>query len=240
MRWPDFAVTDLSQLAERDLKFILENFPRPVANYEEVGRLIHHLPNTLESLLNSEYLFDRIIDQGRLVLDISPFLLFSVLLRRSLRGQRTSGDRKIINYIANLLSVFVRADRVHHIEPYDEEVYEYLFELVQEGQEVDSRRQFLTYSHIGNYALFITGLFPEWIGHRFHYQRRPVDVQYYIDFGSTYYHLASNHPLAREFGLDQVFLHLSLMFDSYRKTLNYLARQYLSGLSQKPKGKDHE
>ncbi|MGH9879754.1 MAG: hypothetical protein ACRD5H_19165, partial [Nitrososphaerales archaeon] len=173
----------MSQLADRDLKFIVENFPCPAVSYEEIGRLIHHLPNTLESLLNSEYLFDKIIDQNHLILDISPFLLFSVLLRRSLRGQRTSGDRKIINYIANLLSVFVRANRVHRVEPDDEEARKHLFELVQEAQYADPRKQFLIYSHIGNYALFITGLFPEWIEHRFRYGKQTVDIQYYVDFG---------------------------------------------------------
>lgn len=227
MRKPDFAHTDLSQLDDRDLNFIIEHFPMPGQSYEEIARLINTLPTTLESLLNSEYLFHRVWERSEVLLDISPFLLFSVLLRRNLRDHRGRRDRKIINYLANLLSLFVRADRVFRIQPHDRYGHEYLVDLIMESEAADTRRKFLIHSHIGNYSLFISGLFPGWIEYRYRYKRRPVDTQYYVDMGRTYFQRAAVHPLARELGLDDVFLRLSLLFESYRGILNDISRNYL-------------
>ncbi|MCI0401715.1 MAG: hypothetical protein L0Y67_05090 [Gammaproteobacteria bacterium] len=227
MQRPDFAVTDLSRLGDRDFRFLVENFPQPGRSYEEFARVMNQLPTTFESLLNSDYLYQKVCQQSLVLRDVSPFLLFNVLLRRSLSGHRSSRDRKIVNYIANLLSIFVNADRVCRVRPHDKQTYQYLVDMIQEAQLSESRQQFLLYSHIGNYSLFISGLFPEWIEYRHRYKRRPVDTKYYINFGRTYYGLAAKHPMARHFNLDDVFLRLAMMFESYKESLNHLSRNYL-------------
>lgn len=227
MNKPDFARTDLDRLEDRDLRFVIEQFPQPGRSYEEIAQIIHTLPNTLESLLNSEYLYKKFWDQHELILDISPFFFFNVLLRRCWQWDQSSQDRKIINYVANLLAIFIRTDRVYRVEPREAQTYEYLVELIEEAEKSDSRRQFLIYSHIGNYSLFLTGMFPQWIEYRHRFKQRPVNMQYYVDFGRSYFHLASMHKLAQEFGLDDIFLRLSMMFESYKGTLNNLSRNYL-------------
>lgn len=227
MRSPDFAYTDLERLESRDFQFIVEHFPVPGRSYEEIARLVHTLPTTLESLLNSEYLFRMVCEETRLLLNISPFLLFSVLLRRNLRDHRAKPDRKIINYLANLLSLFIRTDRLFRVEPHDRKEHQYLVDLISEGETADSRRQFLIHSHIGNYSLFISGLFPAWIEYRYRYKRRPINAQYYVDMGRTYFQRAATHPMARELGLDDVFLRLALLFEAYQKTLNEISQSYL-------------
>jgi hypothetical protein len=70
-------------------------------------------------------------------------------------------------------------------------------------------------------------MFPQWIEYRRRFKQRPVNTQYYVDFGRSYFHLASMHKLAQEFGLDDIFLRLSMMFESYKGTLNNLSRNYL-------------
>ena len=205
MQTPDFARTDLSQLVDKDLQFLIENFPKTGRSYEEIAQLIHHLPKTLESMLNSESLFNKIRDRSLLILEISPFLFFSVLLRRSLMDQRILGDKKVINYIANLLSLFVRTDRLHRIHRNDKQTHHYLTDMIQEAVNADTRRQFLIYSHIGNYSLYLTGIFPQWIEYRRRYKNRPVSTQFYIDFGREYYERASSHTMAREYELGEVF-----------------------------------
>ncbi|MFZ0256073.1 MAG: hypothetical protein WAN46_10580 [Gammaproteobacteria bacterium] len=227
MRSPDFAHTDLEHLESRDLQFIIEHFPLPGRSYEEIARLVHTLPTTLESLLNSDYLFREVCGETKLLLNISPFLLFSVLLRRNLRDHRAKPDRKIINYLANLLSLFIRADRLFRVEPHDRRDHKYLVDLISEGEAANARRQFLIHSHIGNYALFISGLFPAWIEHRYRYQRRPINGQFYIDMGRTYFQRAATHPMAHELGLDDVFLRLALLFEAYKRTLNEISSSYL-------------
>lgn len=227
MRNPDFARTDLGYLENRDLQFIIEHFPLPGRSYEEIARLVHTLPTTLESLLNSDYLFRKVCGETKLLLDISPFLLFSVLLRRNLRDHRTQPDRKIVNYIANLLSLFIRTDRLFRVQAHDPLAREYLIDLISEGEAADSRRRFLIHSHIGNYTLFISGLFPSWIEYRHRYQRRPIDRQFYVDMGRTYFQRAATHPMARELALDDVFRRLALLFEAYQGTLNEISRSYL-------------
>jgi hypothetical protein len=225
---PDFARTDLSQLVDRDLQFLIENFPKPGRTYEEIAQLLHDLPNALESTLNNEALFHKIRNHNTLILQISPFLFFSVLLRRSLMDKRILGDKRVINYIANLLSIFIKTDRAHRIHSHDEHATQYITDMIQEAAEADTRRQFLIYSHIGNYSLYITGLFPQWIEYRRHYKNRPVSAQFYVNFGREYYERASAHALAREYALDEVFFRLSIMFEVYKDALNHLARRYLT------------
>ena len=60
---PDFARTDLGQLVDKDLRFLIENFPRPGRSCEEITQLIHRLSTPLESMLNSEALFNNIRDR---------------------------------------------------------------------------------------------------------------------------------------------------------------------------------
>jgi hypothetical protein len=227
MTRPDFTHTDLNRLEDRDLKYIIENFPLPGRNYEEIARLVDTLPTTLDSLLNSEYLYTKIYDQRQLILEISPFLFFNVLLRRVVSPQQAPKDRRIINYIANLLSIFIKTDRMHRVQHYDTQNREYMFELIQEAATADSRRQFLIYSHIGNYTLFITGLFPEWIRYRYRFKNRPMSIQHYMDYGRTYFQRAAQHRMAEEYNLDDVFFRMSMMFEHYKNILNCLARNYL-------------
>ncbi|MDE0299975.1 MAG: hypothetical protein OXN17_15175 [Candidatus Poribacteria bacterium] len=224
---PDFARTELNGLTDADVQFLIENFPKPGRSYEEIASLIHQLPETLESRLSSQSLFDRIRDPSERILQISPFLFFSVLLRRSLTDCRILGDRRVINYLSNLLSIFVQTNRLFRVNQHDRQTVSYLTDMIEEAQNADPRRQFLIYSHIGNYSLYITGLFPQSIEYRQRYKNRPLGAQFYIDFGREYYEHASVHTIARQYELDEVFFRLSIMFEVYKDALNHLAKQYL-------------
>jgi len=228
MNPPDIARTGLEPLEDRDLRFLVENMPQPGCNYEEIGDLLTRLPSTLESMLTSEYVLEQILARRKLLLDVSPFLLFNVLLRRSLPNHRSRVERRVINYLANLLALFTRTERVYRVEPHDPEARAYIVELIGEAQAGDPRRRFLTWAHIGNYALYLTGLSSEAIEQRHRYGRRAVNMGYYVDFGRAYFQQAAVHPMADRFELGDVFLRLSLMFDDYRRGLNHMARHYMA------------
>ncbi len=224
---PDFAQVGLQPLAHPDLRFLMENFPEPGRSYEDIAQVIDRIPTTLESMLDSEFVFQKILEERTILLDVSPFLFFNVLLRRSVGAPRSRLDRKVINYIANLLALFVKTDRLYRVQRRDTETYEYIVDMIAEAARADLRRQFLVYSHIGNYTLWLTGLFPAWIEHRHRFKRRPVDESFYTNSGRAYFERASSHPLAREYELEEVFFRLAMMFDHYKKALNRLARDYL-------------
>lgn len=225
---PDFARTDLSALGREDLAFLLERFPRAGESYPEIAGVIAAFPNTLETMLESEFVTRAVLGRRGELLRVSPFLLFNVLLRRTLADHRGRRERRVVNYLANLLALFVRSDRLYRIAPGDSEPHRYIVELLEDAAEADSRRRFLVHAHVGNYALFLTGLFPRWIEHRHHYRRRPVDLGFYMDFGRAYYQAAARHPLAREYRLEDVFFRLALLFDQYVSALNRMSRQYLA------------
>lgn len=224
---PDIAARGLDRLTGDDLRFLARNFPQPVPSYEEMARIFALLPSTLDSMLGAEYLHRRIFENRSELLAISPFLIFSVLLRRSVGVARTATDRAVINYLANLLSLFVRADRVSRPETADNRSYEYFVDLAAEAGRADEGRRFLLHAHIGNYALYLTGLFPDVLEYRHRYRRRPVDARYYADMGRAGYRDAASNRLARAYELEDVFLRLAMMFDHYRERLNVLAREYL-------------
>jgi len=223
---PDIAIRGLERLSDNDLRFLLAHFPAPAASYEEMRRVFAALPSTLESMLGAEYVQRAIFEKRRELLGISPFLLFSVLLRRCVDTARTPTDRAVINYLANLLSLFVRTDRVYR--PDEEEAsYEYLADLAAQAAQANERRRFILHAHIGNYALYLTGVFADWLEYRHRYRRRPLDARYYTDMGRSGYRDAAASRLARAYDLEDVFLRLALTFDHYRERLNVLARDYL-------------
>jgi hypothetical protein len=228
MHRPDFACNNLDPLKPGDLRFLIDHFPEPGKNLEEIATVLHQFPNTLDSMLDSEYVAVQILNRRDELLNISPFLLFNVLLRRTLGRPRGSTDRSVVNYLANLLALFVHSDRVHRITRDDRQTYEYLFDMVAAAAEADPQREFLLHSHIGNYALYLTGMFPGWIEYRHRYRRRPVNMDYYIDMGRAHFQQAATHRLAGEFGMDAVLFRLAVMFDTYRSGIRHMARDYLT------------
>ena len=142
-------------------------------------------------------------------------------------GRRSAEEREVLNYLAHLLALFARAERLHQIQPGEPSRFDYLVDLVLESAQSVGERQFLVHSHIGNYALFIAGLRAEWVAHRQKYRRRPVSLDYYCDTGRSFYRSAAGHDLAERFSLRRVFQQLSDRFDYYRQGLERLGRQHL-------------
>lgn len=227
MARPDFAHADLSRLADRDVRFLVESFPDPGRSYGEIAGILDDLPNTLESSLCSRTIVEKVLHDRDELLRISPFLLFNVLLREVLPSRPDALERRVINYLANLLALFVETHRLYRVVDDDPERFEYLVDLLEEAADADPRRRFEVRAHIGNYALYLTGVFGRWIEAHNRYGRRPVDTGYYADMGSASFGEASAMAPAREYGLTDVFLRLSLQFDPYRDALSRLTDRFL-------------
>jgi len=228
MQTPDFAQMGPPPFDEADLRFLFEHFPLPGLDVNEaVRRTIAH-PSTLESLLESDYILAALKDPSIHWLEVSPKLFFDILLRHALPGPRSPLQRQTIHYVAHLLGLFTRNERLYRIQDGDDRAFEYLVDLVAEAAEADPARGFLVHSHIGNYALFLAGLCRPWIEHRFAYKRRPVNLDYYRQMGSAYYFSASRHRLAEQLGLHHIFRHLAERFEDYRSGLERLPLGHLA------------
>jgi hypothetical protein len=111
--------------------------------------------------------------------------------------------------------------------------------LIRYAQVLDEEYRFATYQRIGDACLFLTGIFPEYIGARQSYpqsgQPQPRlkgslvhSPEDYEAYGRTFYHLAAKHKQARPHGLDRVLATLSEQFILAGKPLSFLAERYLS------------
>lgn len=219
MHAPDFAQLGPPSLENRDLLFLFEHFPVPGVDAVAAAQRVHEQPNTLESLLESRYVFDAIQDRRTLWLEVSPKLFFNVLLRRCLPGKRRAEERRTLHYLANLLGLFAKSERLYQVQPGEEKSFQYLVDLVQEAAQSGPERNFVVQCQIGNFALFQSGWCADWIEHRHQYGRRPVDVQYYCKLGRSYYFTAAQNFRAAQLGLKPVFGELARRFDYYREGL---------------------
>ncbi|AXQ30849.1 hypothetical protein D0B54_20130 [Solimonas sp. K1W22B-7] len=223
MQMPDFARLGPPAFDEKDLRFLFEHFPVPGVDLDEAVRLALERPTTLESLLESDYVNAAIRDRQLQWLEVSPKLYFNVTLRRALAGARNGTTRRTVHYLANLLGLFVRTERLYRVQDGEEQSYHYLVDLVQEAAQAGPERGFYVQSHIGNYALWLAGICRPWVDHRFRYKRRPVDMNYYCKMGRSYYATASRHRMAEQLGLRPVFQDLAQRFDYYRGGLENMA-----------------
>lgn len=227
MHSPDFARLGPPALEHKDLLFLFEHFPVPGVNASEAARQLIEQPSTLDSLLESRFVQDAVLDPGNRWIDISPKLFFAVALRRQLPGRRDAAERRTLHYVANLLGLFSRAERLHRVQDGDEAEYQYLVDLVQAGAEAHDERRFLVLSHIANYSLFLAGFCARWVEHRARYFKRPVSLDYYRSMGRAHYASAARHTLADTYGLRGVFAQLSERFDYYRGGLESLAAHHV-------------
>ena len=104
---------------------------------------------------------------------------------------------------------------------------EYFFEMLAALRTADDRTSFLIRVHIGNYSLFLSGVFPERIRSRAEARGFP-DLKYYEAVGRSQYRAASDHRLAQRYELAEIFNTLSERFQTTRLALNDIADRLFS------------
>lgn len=155
---------------------------------------------------------DALLDDPRLVVGLlrtergalaSYALVTYVVMRYALTrlGER---DRSLADYLASLFMEFGNRDRAHRVSRWDDETYDTLAGLLGEINTSDPKRSFLVRTHLGNYALWLSGVFPDHIEER-RWQRGGPTLDYYESMGRRGYSLAASHTLARETGVSDFY-----------------------------------
>jgi len=130
-----------------------------------------------------------------------------VVVRHALRAAG-EGDRRLADYLASLVLHFGLRDRARRVAAGDDEVYETLADLLAaaeaESRQADPRRALLVRAHLGNYALWLSGLFPDHVEAK-RWRRGGPDLDYYEDMGRRGFRMAADHRLAAEYGLASLF-----------------------------------
>jgi hypothetical protein len=170
-----------------------------------------------DALLDSPELAERLLAVRTLLVPSEPLFLY-VLVRHALR-EAAIDDRDLADYLAAMLLDFGRRDRAWRVDWNDDQRHRYLVDILMDLEASNGPRRFKVMVHLGNYALWLAGLFPDYIAAR-HLRKAGPDLGYYDALGSRGFGLASDHELADEFGLDGVFRSAAERFPSVRTALN--------------------
>ena len=100
-------------------------------------------------------------------------------------------------------------------------------EMLAALQSADERTGFFIRAHIGNYSLFLSGVFPERVRFRAEVRGFP-GIEYYDALGRAHFRAASDHRLARRYELAEIFNTLSERFGTTRLALNDIADRLFS------------
>jgi hypothetical protein len=146
---------------------------------------------------------------------------------------------EVVDYIEEeILSEFLHVDNLYKIKDVSGNRVEDIAEMLAEGDVLlnatSFSREFQVHKHIGDYTLFMLGMFPESLSHKrgkeFILGRLVVPEaslsEYYVLQGKRSYQIAS------EFTHKELFLELSLNFLFYKNVLD-LVRIYLESIRNK-------
>jgi hypothetical protein len=145
--------------------------------------------------------------------------LFSYVMVRHALRRLGEQDRVLADYLASLMLHFGLRDRAWKIADADDQVYTTLADLAGDLDDPDGRRSFHVRTHLGNYALWVSGFFPDWVEHR-RWRRGGPDLDYFEEMGRRGFQLAADHRLAGEHGLATLYATAAERFGLLRAALN--------------------
>ena len=176
-----------------------------------------------DQILDNPRLFQTVLEDGA-PLTISPQLYFYLLTRHALK-ETGLNDRVLSDYVASLLENFSQTARMRSPADGREGPVQYLSDMLVALQTASPQQTFLIRAHMGNYALFITGIFHERVQCRS--QRGAPDLSYYEDVGRSSFAAVAQHQVARSCELTGVYSALAGAFREVRLALNRLADSVL-------------
>lgn len=177
-------------------------------------------PDDLDELLDDSALLDSLLSDTR-VLNVSARLYFYTLVRHVLRRAGIE-DRDVADYVAAVLADFAPSDHPFRPARGDRACFPAMVDLLNVLQDADASSQFALRAHVGNLALWMTGVFPKHVHHRVA-QRAAPPVSYYESIGRQSFLEASDHPLAYHYTLSGVFNRLGESFRETRLALNEMS-----------------
>lgn len=172
-----------------------------------------------DSILDHPRLFKTMMEDGA-PLSISPQLYFYILIRHVLK-ETGLNDRCVSDYVASLLETFSQTARMKSPADGRATPIQYVSDMLIALQTASPSQSFLIRAHVGNYALFIAGIFPTTVQCRA--ERGAPDVAFYENIGSANFKAASTHRAARTALLSDVYEQLADSFHDVRLALNRLS-----------------
>jgi hypothetical protein len=209
------------QLKANDLQLVLLLLSRGSATRRAVleRRLTQEGP---DSLLESPELPEALL-AVRTILVPSPALFFYVMVRHALRTAEVD-DRELADYLAAMLLEFGRRERAYQVDWNDDQRHRYVIDILADLELSQGARRFKVMVHLGNYALWLAGIFPDYIAARQLRSGGP-DLNYYDTLGRRGFELASDHALADHYNLETVFRSAAERYPEVRGALNDISER---------------
>lgn len=135
-------------------------------------------------------------------------------------------------YVSNLLTRFARTDQLYRIKNAQGRRLEYIVDFLMEANSaLDLKSEGFSpfrerdiRQHIGDYTLFMTGLFRDFV-------KKNASLQYYTDQGKRSYSSVSEFDQLAEKKGAGLFQDLSNRFEDYSWALDYMKKVYFKEAS---------
>ncbi|MFQ5679555.1 MAG: hypothetical protein ACE5HP_08845 [Gemmatimonadota bacterium] len=185
----------------------------------------------LDPILDDPATLEAILAYPRLH-PVPATLVLYVMLRRALLESGIE-SRSLADYVTALVLRFGDRRRSLRIGDYDDNEYHYLVDVLDELREARGRRAFLLRAHLGNYSLWLAGLFPDYIVARVHRRGGP-GLDYYEELGQSGFSMAAEDPHARREELDRLYGYAAEAFVPVRRALNRFSDRLLFPAPRSP------
>jgi hypothetical protein len=206
-----------------DFQFIVQTLARSPNDQVSLVDLLSDA-ETRDAVLDNPRLVEAILSQtGQLTIS-SPFY-FYVLARHVLQRAQIA-DRKLCDYIGSLLETFSRANGLRSPHSDDECSRQYISDMLIALTRATAAQSFLLRAHVGNYSLFISGIFHE--NAQLRSRRGAPDLEFYEEVGRTNFQLVAGHSTARRCELNDVYEELADRFHEVRLALNRLSDELIN------------
>ena len=205
-----------AQFAAEDIDFILSVLGAKIGTAECLVQLLADTESR-DLILDDETLLRALLERGG-CLRVSSRFYFYVLVRHAFRRADIM-DRSVADYVAEVLAEFARADKTRCMLPNHPNPLDYFFEMLSALNSVDDRTRFYIRAHIGNFSLFMSGVFPDRIRFRAEKKGFP-NLSYYVGLGRSHYRAAGEHRLAQQFDVANIYHTLADRFETTRLALN--------------------
>lgn len=177
-----------------------------------------------DPLLDQRELAERLL-AVRSLLAPSEVLFLYVMVRHALVAAGVD-ERELADYLAALLLDFGRRDRAVRIDWNDDHCHRYLVDILADLEATQGERRFRVMVHLANYALWLSGLFPQYIEAR-RLRRGGPDLDYYDALGQRGFAMASDHEAADRYHLDGILETAAERYPQLRGALNALSGRVL-------------
>jgi hypothetical protein len=212
------------QFAAQDVEFVLSVLGGKLGGHDCLVQLLAD-EGTRDLILDDEALFQALLERGGCLRVTSHFYFY--ILVRQVFNRSGIASRVVADYVAELLAEFAQAERARCVLAGQTQSLDYFFEMLSALQTADDTTRFQLRAHIGNYSLFLSGVFPDRI--RVRAERRGFpDLKYYEALGRTHFRVAGEHRLAQRYELADIFGTLSERFETSRRALNDISDRLFS------------